>query len=77
MSESSKQYNGSNYPNLPTKSSALMCVGPSMLSTGEWIVKALLVHEQGQTPDSLKRWYENASLGQKWLILALFTNCSV
>ena len=28
--------------------------------------KAILVHEQGQTPDSLKRSYENAPLGQKW-----------
>jgi hypothetical protein len=29
--------------------------------------KAILVDEQGQTPDSLKRSYENAPLGQKWL----------
>jgi len=28
----------SNYPNFLAKSSALMCVGPSMLSRGEWIV---------------------------------------
>ena len=25
------------------------------------------MHEQGQTPDSLKRSYENAQLGQQWL----------
>jgi hypothetical protein len=30
------------------------------------------VHEQGQTPDSLKRSYENAPLGQKWLKYAVF-----
>jgi hypothetical protein len=34
--------------------------------------KAILVHEQGQTPDSLKRSYENAPLGQKWLKYAVF-----
>ena len=33
--------------------------------------EAILVHEQGQTPDSLKRSYENPPLGQKWLKYAV------
>ena len=33
--------------------------------------KAILVHEQGQSPDSLKRSYENAPLGQKWFKFAV------
>jgi len=51
--------------------------------------KAILVHEQEQTPDSSKRSYENAPLGQeclryavfldlrKWLIPAICFNCPV
>jgi hypothetical protein len=53
------------------------------LSTLEWLTpvrlvtcispaKVILAHEQGQTPDSLKRSYENASLGQQWLRYAVF-----
>ena len=30
------------------------------------------MHEQGHTPDSLKRSYENAPSGQKWLGYAVF-----
>ena len=33
--------------------------------------KAILVHEQGQTPGSLKRCYENVPLGKKWLKYAV------
>ena len=47
------------YPNFRAKSSALK------------FAKAILVHEQGQSPDSLKRWYENALLGQKWFKYAV------
>ena len=51
----------------------ISALNPLLLSPA----KTILVHEQGQTPDSLKRSYENAPLGQKWLVSAVFTNCPV
>ena len=38
---------------------------------------ALLGHEQGQTPDSIKRSYENTPLGKPSLKSTVFTNFPV